>query len=643
MLDRITLQPSPKSPRWALSRSVVGTAAIAAILLAACSSETGNDGTGDMDGVMGMPSGSQDPTMPGGTTPGGTTTAPVGTMPGDTGTPVGTDMPPGSTNTTAPTSTLAPTSTVQQPPTVTPPTVPGRDGNAVDCGTLQRPTTPLRRLTRYEYNNSVRDLLQTALTPADDFPPDEESNGFSNNALVLTVSALHAEKYLAAAEELAKEAVTARLTTLAPCDAGADEAACARSFVENFGRLAFRRALESTEVDALLEAYDAGRTDGSYAEGIEVVIRAVLQSPDFLYRIEFTGSDGTAGGTMVRTSPSETAARLSYLLWASTPDEALLDAADAGELDTPEQVGAYARQMLASEKAKPAVNEFFRQWFGLSRLDITTKGAAFPLWSEDMRAAMRSEADAVLEHVVFGENSTLNALLTEPMGLPTGPLADLYGVPAGNTVTALPAEQRSGVLTMPAFLAVQAHPDQTSPVLRGKFVRSQLLCQPPDPPPPDLDITPPDPNAGGTARARFSAHSEDLGCAGCHQMMDPIGFTFESFDAVGQYRTTDNGLELDLSGNLIATDTDGPFVGVSELATRLAGSQQVQNCVAAQWYRFAVGRADEVGDTCSLQPLQQKFVDSQADLMELLVGMTQTESFLYRRALTAEELAPAAE
>jgi hypothetical protein len=218
-------------------------------------------------------------------------------------------------------------------------------------------------------------------------------------------------------------------------------------------------------------------------------------------------------------------------------------------------------------------------------------------------------------------------------------LAAFYGVEASDTVTALPTEQRSGILTLPAFLASQAHPDQTSPVLRGKFVRTQLLCDPPDPPPPTANTEAPKPAANETARARFSSHSSDAMCTGCHLLMDPIGFTFETYDSIGAYRTTDNGLELDLSGQLYATDVDGAFNGVHELATKLAESTQVKDCVAANWYRFAVGRNDEVGDACSIQPLQEAFVAADGNLMDLLVAMTQTESFLYRRALTAAELA----
>jgi hypothetical protein len=202
-----------------------------------------------------------------------------------------------------------------------------------------------------------------------------------------------------------------------------------------------------------------------------------------------------------------------------------------------------------------------------------------------------------------------------------------------------PASQgRSGILTQAGFLAVQAHPDQTSPVLRGKFVRSKLLCQPPPPPPPDVNITPPDINAGGTARERFSAHlTAGSSCNGCHAMMDPIGLAFENFDALGQYRTTDAGETIDASGMILAANDAslaGGFNGVRELATKLAASDQVRDCVATQWFRFAGGRSEGDADACSLGTLQEAFAASGGDLTELVVATTQTDAFWYRAPTT---------
>ncbi len=512
---------------------------------------------------------------------------------------------------------------------VAPDNVVSETGETVDCSTLQRPPTPLRRLTRFEYNNTVRDLLGTTLTPANSFPADEVSDGFSNNAVLLTISSLHAEKYMEAAEELATEALT-RLPSLLPCDpATSGEAACAEAFASNFGRRAFRRALEPEDLAVLMEAYALG---SSFENGIEVMLRTILQSPHFLFRVEFTGVSRPLA-EMVRLSGFETATRLSYLIWSSGPDDDLLDAAERGELSSAAQVADRARTMLGDPRARRAASEFYEQWLELNRLASVSKDpVAFPLWSELLRDAMRTEARAYIESVLFERGGTLAELLTLPLGLPTGPLAQLYGVAESPTLTELSPTERAGILTLPAYLSVQAHPDQTAPVLRGKFVRSKLLCTDVPPPPDNVDLSAPDIADGATARERFSAHATEPSCASCHRLMDPLGFAFESYDAIGAYRTTDRGRTLDLSGEFVATRAiDGAFADAHEMIATLAGADEVENCVTRQWFKYAMGRPEEDGDACSLSPLQEAFDGGGGSLVELLVSTTQTEAFLYRR------------
>ncbi len=521
------------------------------------------------------------------------------------------------------------------PETSDPGKVTTEDGSVVDCTTLTRPPTPLRRLTQFEYNNTVQDLLGTALTPASAFPADEVADGFTNNAVLLTVSSLHAEKYMEAAELLASEAAL-NLSALLPCDPSVTgEETCARTFAETFGRRAFRRALEQQDVDTLMEAYGVGL---SFANGIEIMLRAILQSPHFLFRVEFTGAE-QAPPAMVRLNPYETATRLSYLIWSSGPDDALLDAAKNGQLDTAEQVGVMARAMLEDPRARRAAVEFYRQWLELNRLDTVTKDAgAFPLWSNLLRASMEAESRAYIESVLFERTGSLAELLTLPLGLPVGPLAELYGVPESTTLIELSPDERTGILTLPAFLSVQAHPDQTAPVLRGKFIRKKLLCTDVPPPPDDVNLSPPEIHEGATARERFSAHSDEAGCRGCHELMDPLGFPFESYDAMGAFRTTDAGQALNLSGEFVQTrGIDGAFADVREMLLTLAQADEVNDCVTRQWFKFAMGRTEEEGDTCSLSPLQDAFGESGGNLIELMVQTTQTESFLYRRGSAGDQ------
>lgn len=515
------------------------------------------------------------------------------------------------------------------------------------CKPADPVASPLRRLTRVEYNNTVRDLLGVDLSPADRFPADEVAGGFANNAAVLTVSPLLAERYMEAAELLSAEAVKT-LPVLLPCQPGstaASEEACARQFAQRFGRRAFRRPVAEPEVERLMRAYTAGRADAPFAGGIELMIRTALQSPSFLYRFEFGGA-ARPGEKLVPLSQHELAARLSYFLWGSMPDDRLAAAADGGQLATTEQLAAQARLMLADRRARPAVAEFYRQWLGLGALDGVVKdAAAYPAFTEELRAAMRAETPAFVEHLLWTGDRRLATLFTAPFGFGSAPLAGLYGVTApGGAATAmlpLPAAQRSGVLTQAGVLTVHALPDQSSPVARGKFVRERMLCQEPPPPPPDLNVTPPEVDPTKPTRERFAAHTASAACSVCHQLMDPIGFGFEGYDGIGRFRTSDGGKPVDDSGWVAQSrDIDGNFRGARELGDKLAASAEVRDCVATQWFRYAFGRFDGAGDDCSLAPLREAFAASGGDLQELLVSLTQTQSFLYRPALAPGEVAP---
>ncbi|HXU65330.1 MAG TPA: DUF1592 domain-containing protein, partial [Polyangia bacterium] len=482
-------------------------------------------------------------------------------------------------------------------------------------------------------------------SPANDLPADEETDGFDNNAGVLTVSSLHAEKYVLVSEALAKAAV-ANVASLTGCDtASKGEDACAADFAKRFGRRAFRRPTTSADEQMLMAAYASGKDGGSYAEGIEVMIRAALQSPHFLYRLELT-TPADPNAQLVPLSPYELATRLSFLIWGAGPDDALLDAAGRGDLSSKAGAAAQARAMLADPRARVAITNFFNEWIGTSRLDITSKSSAqFPLFSEAVRDGMKQETSALVQYVLWTGDHRLATLLTTPLAFVTPALAAVYGVSAPKATATAPqmvtlpdSQQRAGILTQASFLAVQAHPDQTSPVLRGKFVRGKLLCQPPPPPPADVNISVPDVSSAKTARDRFSAHlTAGASCNGCHQLMDPIGLAFEKFDSIGSYRDTENGAAIDVSGQVIApTDPGlaGSFTGVRELATKLAASDEVSDCMSTQWFRYASGRTEEVPDGCSLTTMQDAFAASGGDLVELFVAMTQTDAFWYRAPIT---------
>jgi hypothetical protein len=322
------------------------------------------------------------------------------------------------------------------------------------------------------------------------------------------------------------------------------------------------------------------------------------------------------------------------------PDEPLFAAAAAGQLATPEQIAAQARRMLDDPKAREAVANFHQQWLDYNRIANVTKDATlFPEWTPGIAGLMREEAQAFLDDAVFGANGSLASLLTSSSGFLNADLAAFYGVvgPTGAQFepVALDPMQRAGVLTLGSLLTINAHSNQTSPVHRGLLVRERFLCDPVPPPPPDVMVQAPAPNPDSTARERFAEHSVNPACGGCHSLMDPLGFGFENYDAMGRFRTEENGLPIDATGSITASDVDGPYVGVIELAGKLAASQDVESCYVKQWFRYGYGRGETVTDSCSLATLSDRFSAAQGNIKELLVALTQTDAFLYRPVSTA--------
>jgi hypothetical protein len=493
--------------------------------------------------------------------------------------------------------------------------------------------SPLRRLTRHEYDNTIQELAGDSSAPAREFPPEARALGFNNIADAQSVTTLLAEAYKTAAEGVAERA-TVDLNGLLGC--AETESACIDSFIQRFGTRAYRRPLAAAEAQRLRAVFDWGQQNESAREGVEMVIEVLLQSPDFLYRPELGAEEAAPG--IVRIASYEMATRLSYLLRGSMPDQLLLDEAAADRLRTPEQIRAQAERLLAEPKARDTFKSFHQQWLDLERVaGLERDGSIYPGYTDAVPELLGKETEAFIDHVIWEDGGRLSTLLTAPYTFVNPALASFYGMPApaGDAFSKVQtdATRRIGLLTQASVLAVHAQPLQTSPVHRGKFVRESLLCQFLPPPPANLVITPPELDPGLTTRARFAQHSADLACAGCHEQMDPVGLGFEHFDAVGRWRDTENGLPIDATGKLVRTDVDGNFDGAVELAQKLASSEQVADCMMKQWARFSYGRSETVEDACSLEKARVEFVAAEHDIKRLVVALTQTDAFLYRKAV----------
>lgn len=479
--------------------------------------------------------------------------------------------------------------------------------------------TPMRRLTRTEYNNTVRDLLGDTSAPASVFSPDEVVGGFAANS-VASLSKGQLDAYVAAAEALASTAVQANWGSLVACDP-ADQA-CLHGFVETFGRRAFRRPLSATELTGytglLDETFDAA--DGAVA--VEVVLQAMLLSPSFLYRVE---GENSAGNGLVAVTGYELASRLSYFLWASMPDDELLDLADAGMLDDDATLEEQARRMLEDPRSRDALESFHLQWLSIDDLEDRVKDPMlFPEWDAELAKSMTRETLAFTEAVVRDGDGRLETLLTASWSMIDADLAELYGVEADGTGferTELDPSERSGILTHASVLSGSAHAAENSWVHRGLFVREKLLCDELPPPPAGVD----------TNNTNDPGRLDAPECAGCHVLLDPLGQGFDAYSPVGAFRLADeSGESVDGAGSMTDMPEIGDFVGPVELGDGLATNRRVRDCVATQWFRYATRRHESDADACALEDLQAHFDASDGDIRELVVSLVTSPSFRFR-------------
>lgn len=508
------------------------------------------------------------------------------------------------------------------------------DGTVQSCTTPAPTSSPLRRLTRFEFNRTVEDLFGDATQPAAGFPSEEAANGFDTAAESFGTSPLLAEAHFVAAEQIAARAIK-NLGTFFTCDAArTGEAACGSAFVQQVGRRVWRRPLVAAELTRFQTAYQTLRAGNDHVRTLELLLNALLASPHFLYRVETAAS---AGAAVVAPDGWEMASRLSYVLWSSMPDAELFRAAESDQLATAEQIQQQVDRMLAHPRARSSINHFVSQWLGVSRLDLVEKDTGvYPTFTAELLPLLRTERDRFLDAVIWNGDATLTTLLTAPFSFMNGRLAQFYGIKGGPTgeafeKVALDPGQRGGLLTQAGVLSVHAKTNQSSPVARGKFVREALLCTHPPAPPDDLDIKPPDLDPKLTTRERFAQHSSDPGCRPCHRLMDPVGLAFENYDGVGRWRAQENGQTVDARGELIDTDVDGPFVGAVELGRKLGSSSKVSACAVSQWFRYTTGRNESDADSCDLARLTQAHTSSGGSLRALIAGATRMDAFRYRR------------
>lgn len=501
----------------------------------------------------------------------------------------------------------------------------------------------LRRLTHAQYNNTVRDLLGDNSKLADQFPPEDFVNGFRNQYQAQNASPLLAEAYSVAAEKMSSRLFLGGDSKgIVPCKPKSfDDAVCRERFLREFGLHAFRRPLNAAELTRYSKLFvsESAKRKNFY-EGAQVVIEVMLQSPNFLMRTE-NGADPSL-------RPYEVASKLSYFIWNSMPDAALLKAAGRGELNHPGGIEMQVRRMLQSPKARESVNAFLEEWLRLDRLSGTVRDRRqYPQFSIELTTAMVEETRRMVSDLVWNKGNFME-FFSAGYSFVNSDLARLYKVPMPKSEyekVLLPVDSgRGGILGQASFLTMTSKPGETSPTSRGLFVREQFLCQEVPQPPPGVNANLPviTKDRPMTQRERLAVHLGNEGCASCHTLIDPIGLGLEKFDAIGGFReklkltigpgrgerneeTKTVELELDTKGH-VAGLKDSAFSSPQELGKILAGDPTCQQCVVKQLFRYMAGRHETLADRGAVEKSFEDFKKSGFQFQELIVALAKHSS-----------------
>jgi len=520
----------------------------------------------------------------------------------------------------------------------------GNGGGAVGVGTgtggaactLSAGSRTVRRLSQREYLNVVTDLLGTqfAAAAAPMFPFEPRVAGFDNQDSALLVSAAFQGALSDVADKLSG---VVDATTLAPCATPTASTGCLSTFAQGFARKAFGRSPTSTELQNLLAL---GAHGTSYANSVQLIVDEILQSPQMLYVSEL-GPDAPKSGAMTTLTQQEIASQISFMFAGARPDEQLLQAADQGHLASTADIKTQVSRLIATPRGTQQLRLLVNGWLDMGPVSEAPKDTlAFPAFTPDLVAAMQEEFDAFVDTNVASGQGTLSTLMSATSAhIPAG-LVSLYGTELTGPQTLDPTH-RKGILSLPGLLTYHSADTHSGPIDRGLMVRRQLLCTALAPPPASVvaqlaanPINTMDKTR--TTRMVYEQHKNMAGpsapCAACHSLFDVIGFGMEEMDGLGRYRTTENGLPIDTSGQLNGTDVKtASFSGVSDLDAKLAGSQNFAGCFVQQFFRFAETRTPLPADQCTVTTWANAFHAGGEHINDLIASYISDPGFATRQ------------
>ena len=520
------------------------------------------------------------------------------------------------------------------------------------CGQDDAPPTKggplvLRKLSEDQYRQSIADIFGRDIKVAGHFEPDVRKNGLlAVGAGAVTVTPSGFEQYDARAIAIAAQIVDKehreKLVPCRPASPKAPDDGCAAQFLGQYGRLVFRHPMAAAKLQQrVADANRATMTTGDFYGGLQFALAAMLYAPEFLFRMETSEPDPQNAGA-VRLDAFSKAARLSYLLWNTTPDAELLAAAEQGDLDSRKGLSREVDRMLASPRLEEGIRAFLSDFLGFEEFDTLAKDPVlYPAFNQRVAADAKEQVLRTAIDLLMTRKGDYRDLFTSRRTFLTRSLGPIYDVPVradtGWEPHEFPADDpRAGLLTEVGFTALHSHPGRSSPTLRGKAIRELILCEPVPAPPANVnfalvqDTTNP---RFRTARDRLTAHRAEPTCAGCHKIMDPVGLALENFDALGAYRGKENAAEIDASGDL-----DGiKFADSPGLGQAMHDNPATVSCLVGSLYRYATGRVVDKGEQAWQKWLEQRFAADGYRVPDLLRRIATSDAFF---AVSSDTHAP---
>jgi hypothetical protein len=515
---------------------------------------------------------------------------------------------------------------------------PGVASAASEPMTSGGPTT-FRRLNEAQYTRSIEDIFGAAIKIPGRFdPPLREEGLLAIGDGKAGVSSSGLEQYELRAREIAAQVLAPdrrqSVLSCAPGSADAFDKSCASQFVGHYGRLLLRRPLTDREMASILALVSAAtQKSGSFYKGLELGLDRLLVSPYFIFRVETSEPDPDRPGAQ-RVDDYSHATRISFLLWDAPPDEALLDAAASGALRQQGGVETQVDRLIASPRFEQGVRAFFADMFAYEQFEGLSKDQSiFPKYTSQLSKDAQEQSLRTITNFLITQKGDYRDLFTTRTTFINRDLGLIYKVPvdalSGEWIPYIfgPDQQRAGLLTLAAFLMLDpSHEGRSSPTIRGKTVRELLLCQKVPPPPPNVDFNIVQDTHNPlykTARQRLSTHRDNPACAGCHSITDPMGLAMENYDAIGEYRTQENGAPIDASGSFEGKS----YKDLISLGQILHDNPSVPNCVAERAYEYGVGRPVVAEEREWLKYLDQAFADSQYRFPNLMRTIATSQAF----------------